>query len=338
MRPVFNDVVLLTPEAPTGGPEALHQLGHEINRLGGNAWQAYCGPQSRVDFGPDTIRCDATASTMPAYFAQYEPRPLREIRLKPGTLVVFPELMAAQAAPAPAAGYRRAIWWLSVDNALTVAPKLADIAYRRDLLADPALLHFHQSDYARVFLAAAGLASTALSDYTDPQFLAQSEDAARNPPIAQRANRLCFFPNKGAALARTFIVGLSLRNPVEIVPIHGMTKAQVRDTLFNAKIYVDFGHHPGKDRVPREAAVAGCIVLLHAQGAARHPADHPLPPEYLFTTADIAAGALQARVDAILDDPLPHLAAQAVYRAAVLRERAVFNAETRAAFFAADGA
>jgi hypothetical protein len=117
------------------------------------------------------------------------------------------------------------------------------------------------------------------------------------------------------------------------VPIRGMTKPQVRETLFAARIYLDFGGHPGKDRVPREAAIAGAIVLLHAAGAARHFTDHPLPPQYLFTDDDVTAGRLRDKVDAILDDPAAHFAAQRLYREAIRLERERFDLEVRSFFF-----
>ena len=31
---------------------------------------------------------------------------------------------------------------------------------------------------------------------------------------------------------------------------------------------VDLGHHPGKDRLPREAALAGCVTVVGRAGAA----------------------------------------------------------------------
>jgi hypothetical protein len=161
----------------------------------------------------------------------------------------------------------------------------------------------------------------------------QSRIASENAPIGARPNRICFFPNKGADLAARFIEQPSARHPVEFVPIRGMTKPEVRKTLFGARIYLDFGGHPGKDRVPREAAIAGAVVLLHAAGAARHFPDHPLPPEYLFTDDDIASGGLWERVEAILDDSSAHCAAQRFYREAILLERERFDLEVRSFFF-----
>jgi hypothetical protein len=112
-----------------------------------------------------------------------------------------------------------------------------------------------------------------------------------------------------------------------------MTKAQVRDTLFDARLYIDFGSHPGKDRVPREAAIAGAIVLLRAAGAANHFLDHPLPTDYLFTDDDVVSGALHRKVAMILDDPDRHFANQRIYRDAVLLERERFDLEVRSVFF-----
>ena len=212
--------------------------------------------------------------------------------------------------------YQRALWWLSLDNALPQNPELTDADYRQRFFADPGLVHFYQCDYVRTFLQANNAACYhALSDYTDPEFVHRSHIASDNPPIGARANRICFFPNKGAELAAQFIEQREAsRHTLDFVPIRGMTKPQVRKTLFGARIYLDFGGHPGKDRVPREAAVAGAVVLLHAAGAARHFTDHPLAAEYLFTDEDVASGRLREKVDAVLDAPETHFAAQRFYR------------------------
>jgi hypothetical protein len=333
MQKVFGDVLIFCPEAKTGGPEAMHQLGCQIARHGGTARMVYYSPISHIEVEGDLLRCHAEASPMPAHFAQYHPQVLDETRLTADTLIVFPEPLAKLAAMAEVR-YRRALWWLSLDNALPQNPELADEDWRRRFFADPGLTHFYQCDYVRAFLQGNGaIQYHALSDYTDPDFLHQGQVASANSPINERANRICFFPNKGADLAARFLEQPPSRHAVEFVPIRGMTKPEVRETLFGARIYLDFGGHPGKDRVPREAAIAGAVVLLHAAGAARHFPDHPLPPEYLFTDDDVASGRLWARVDAILDDSAAHFAAQRLYRDAILLERERFDLEVRSFFF-----
>ncbi len=334
MRPVFNEVLLLCPEVKTGGPEALHQLGHQIARHGGATRMVYYAPFSRIETDGSILRCHAEASPMPAHFAQYHPQVLRETQLGPDTLMVFPEPLSKLAAETDKV-YQRALWWLSLDNALPQNQDLLDADARRTLFADANLIHFYQSDYARRFLAASGAAQYfPLSDYTDPQFVHRSQVTSEVVPIEARRDVVCFFPNKGADRAARFLAGeAALRHRIDFVPIRDMTKAEVRETLFGARIYIDFGHHPGKDRVPREAAIAGAVVLLHAVGAATCFADHPLPAVYRFTEDDIASGALHARIDAILDDPAAHFAAQRLYRQAILLERERFDLEVRSFFF-----
>jgi hypothetical protein len=334
MRQVYDEVLLLCPEVKTGGPEALHQLGYQIAQHGGTARMVYYGPHSRIEVDGAILRCHADASPMPGHFAQYQPNVLRETRLGPNTLVVYPEPLSKLATEANG-GYQRAIWWLSLDNAMAQNQDLADLDTRHALFADPSLIHLYQSDYARHFLANGGAARFhPLSDYTDPQFVHRSQVTSDVVPIADRNNIVCFFPNKGAERAARFLQNAAiLRHEIDFVPIRDMTKAQVRETLFQARIYIDFGHHPGKDRVPREAAIAGAVVLLHAAGAANCFQDHPLPATYRFTEDDIASGALHRRIDAILDAPAAHFAAQRPYRQAILLEQERFDLEVRGFFF-----
>jgi hypothetical protein len=334
MRQVFDEVLLLCPEVKTGGPEALHQLGYRIARHGGTARMVYYAPHSRIEVDGDILRCHAETSPMPEYFAQYQPRVLRETRLGPETLIVFPEPLSKLAAESNR-GYRRAVWWLSLDNALPQNQDLLDADARRALFADPSLIHLYQSDYTRQFLTANGAAQYfPLSDYTDPQFVHRSLVTSEVVPIEARRDVVCFFPNKGAERAARFLAGnAALQHRIDFVPIRDMTKTQVRETLFGARIYIDFGHHPGKDRVPREAAIAGAVVLLHAAGAANCFLDHPLAAAYRFTEDDIASGALHRQVDAILDEPAEHFALQRLYRQAILLEQERFDLEVRNFFF-----
>ena len=41
-------------------------------------------------------------------------------------------------------------------------------------------------------------------------------------------------------------------------------------------IYIDFGEHPGKDRIPREAALRNLIVITNRNGAAVNNIDVPI--------------------------------------------------------------
>ena len=66
------------------------------------------------------------------------------------------------------------------------------------------------------------------------------------------------------------------------VPLIGMTTEEMRSCMSKSKVYVDFGNHPGKDRIPREAAISGCIVITGKRGAAAFAEDVCIPETYKF--------------------------------------------------------
>jgi hypothetical protein len=73
------------------------------------------------------------------------------------------------------------------------------------------------------------------------------------------------------------------RHPVPLTP------QDVRDLLRQAKVYIDWGPHPGMDRLPREAALAGCLVITNRQGSANFDTDVPIPTEYKVADFDTDA-------------------------------------------------
>ena len=59
-----------------------------------------------------------------------------------------------------------------------------------------------------------------------------------------------------------------------------MSRSEVVELLRSAKVYIDFGSHPGKDRIPREAASLGCCVITNLTGNASNFDDIPIKAEY----------------------------------------------------------
>ena len=69
---------------------------------------------------------------------------------------------------------------------------------------------------------------------------------------------------------------------VKSVKLYGMSRQQVKDELESSMVYVDFGHHPGRDRFPREACLSGAIVFTSRIGAALNPIDIPIDDWFKF--------------------------------------------------------
>ena len=117
------------------------------------------------------------------------------------------------------------------------------------------------------------------------------------------------------------------------MPIENMPAEAVHETLLKSQIYIDFGHHPGKDRIPREAAMSGNVVFLHERGAAAFHLDHPLDRFFLFTSADVSNGSLYERVRKVLAEPEKFFASQSTYHARIYFEREEFLTQVKMNFF-----
>jgi hypothetical protein len=69
------------------------------------------------------------------------------------------------------------------------------------------------------------------------------------------------------------------------------------------RLDTDVANHLSKDRVPREAAVAGSIVVLRSAETVKYFLSHPPSADCLFTDDDVASGALYYTATAMLGIP-----------------------------------
>jgi hypothetical protein len=259
--------ILCPAHLRTGGPEALHQLGHALVRLGHDARMVYIdgGLSIRLDEGGFAVP-DLPDAVHPDYLAYGVKRDWR-VDDRPGNAVVFPEVWSVllpwirQARPY--------WWWLSVDNALPALEHMGGLAFLRGSAA----VHLCQSRYARDWLAGHGIAGQPLSDHIAQGF----HDLAAMAPQA-RVRRVLYSP-KG----RDAVAALRRRAPeLDWVELSGFSTAEMQALFHTSLLYVDLGHHPGKDRMPREAALLGCCVITGRRGSAGNAEDVPIPPRYKF--------------------------------------------------------
>lgn len=339
LAPLYDQVVILCPEVKTGGPEALHQLGYHISRHGGKACMVYMGERSSYVLSENLVHCrNFSDSPMLDHFRVYLPSTYNKIELTDKSLLIYPEVLAQTARINSNSGhdYKTGIWWLSVDNAVRTLPQLMQDDFRRDFFSDDKIFHFCQSKYAEAFVLGSGAKKIfELFDYVDRSFYHRRMIPECFSPTQDRENTIAFFPRKGFELAAKFLETTSKSDHgLNFLPIHDMTKSQVREALFKSKIYIDFGSHPGKDRVPREAAIAGAVVLLHRAGAANFFQDHQLDDIYKFDMEDVQSGRLLEKVLLILSDAETHFSNQGIYRQNIALEYELFDLQVRSSFFA----
>ncbi len=258
--------ILCPANKATGGPELLHQLGYKLNMLGFPAKMLYLN----VIDGTDPV-CES--------YHKYQVPWCTKIEENEDTIVIVPEINIPLLHQL--ANFRCFIWWLSVDNAVYSKEDLANMQHHTNLI------HLAQSHYAINFLTNTLHIDSDkicyLSDYLNGEFFLQSESGSDS----ERDDVILFNPKKGFSKTAELIAKSDYQ--IKWQALSGLTPYGMRETMKKAKIYVDFGSHPGKDRIPREAAMCGCLVATNTTGSAAYSEDVPISSEYKFSETDSAS-------------------------------------------------
>lgn len=316
--PKFNKVLILCPgNVVTGGPEALHHLAHLLCNMGIDARMVYTPmgqrfevPEPYKDFGVQV--------------AEYEDAA--------GNLIVFPEIYPIQALKVKYA--KAAIWWLSLDNFLERrhVNKIRDkVRYWKGVVrgrrpfsgvaALKELIHFSQSHYSSEYLTGHGLEVVEFFEPINARFLRENLD----PGNVGRIDEILFNPTKGKDITRK----LMERFPDwKFTPLKGFNREELSQKFSTSKVYIDFGHHPGRDRLPREAAMHGCCVVTGLLGSARNPIDIPISDEYKLDTDQLNFEEnFEGLISNIFEDFGAHHNRFNLYRMRIMSEPEVFKSQ-----------
>lgn len=231
--------------AVAGGVESLFQLCDAINNLGGEGIMLWDKQHK---------------NPIPSKYSHYNIKQTTEVEDIIENWVIYPEVWTEKIGVYK--NMKTCIWWLSVTNN---HGKFKDFSNSN-------ITHFYQSFYALDFLHKNNVdCYLPLFDYINANYTEQEYD------FTKKENIVCFNPIKGADMTSQIIN----QNPnIKFVPIINMQENQVIDLLKISKIYMDFGHHPGRDRIPRESAILGNCVLTNLKGAAGFHNDIPIGKKY----------------------------------------------------------
>jgi hypothetical protein len=333
---LFRKVFVYYPRGKqSGGPEALHQLVDSLRRQGVDAFLvAY--PHTRTNERVPLYACydapeaDAVEDTSDSAVVAGEGQ--------------YPLLLQVRRAEV-------FCWWLAIESSLLYqslrlpylrsyeAPRNPALGAAKDLVIsmrgyarralyrDSHFTHVTQSEYAWSFLAdRKRLPPTMLSDFTARQahVSAYGRSTSERGGVTYNATKADYITRQVAELCPD----------VEFIPIRGMAQDQVYETLGRSSIYLDLGAHPGKDRIPREAALAGCVVSVALRGAGAYSADVPIPFDHKVRLDGNMVENAVGTVQAVLKDRAGSFARQSSYRSAISREQTVFDAEVNAIFVA----
>jgi len=149
-----------------------------------------------------------------------------------------------------------------------------------------------QSHYAQGFLRERlGIDSLMMRDYVDSKEIDEEVGQADKPVVL-------YNPYKGREL--TDIV-IEMMPHCLFRPIRNMTRLEVSEALNAADLYLDLGHFPGRDRIPREAIIQRCPVLLAKRGAGRNSFDFNVPETFKVDLSESEPLDVKDKIDRILE-------------------------------------
>ena len=256
-------VVACPRGSKTGGPEALHQL---VMALSSGAHEAVLWDPYYSDGLEEATN----------YYTQYEVQWTESPPVE-GDVLVVPEVMG-ELIPRFYGQCQCVFWWLSIDNFFVANKFPLDVL----LALFPKVIHAAQSHYAQDFLRQQGVESVMLSDYLNAEFVSKYRNDFSLGETANRQFDVAINTAKGfdrASKVMTTCLNLNF------VLLENMSREEVISNLSNSKIYLDLGTHPGTDRIPREAALLGCVIVTNKRGSAGNQIDVSIDRE-LFKHSD----------------------------------------------------
>lgn len=311
----MNKVVVCCPgNSVTGGPELIHQFVDALNTRNVNASILYYPFDKSYD--------------IPDAYKKYSVDKVEIQSVTEGDLVVVPEV--ATGLINNFKRNKKFLWWLSVDNYFgykDIKPIKEKVRHFRDILIKKKMsineikkakvINLVQSQYAKDFLLSHGMNSMALTDYLNEEHLEQLVD------YSKKKKQIAYNPKKGVKHTKKLMLKFK---EIEFIPIQNMSAIEVKALLQSSMVYIDFGKHPGKDRFPREAAMAGCCIITGKEGSAANSIDVKIPSRYKLDTSSMKfEDEFNRLVGTIFSDFNACVSDFKDYRTVIASEKQLFN-------------
>lgn len=195
------------------------------------------------------------------------------------------------------------VWWLSGMRVFKISSYLG-------------FGHLTQSHFAKKIIDAHGYNSIQLSDYIhDMDFT--SIPAYQRDIVAFNGGR-----------SANSVLSMNLPPKMKLKPLIGYSDEEVKEILERTCLYVDFGVHPGKDRGPREAAIAHALVVTNRINAANDSEDLPIPSLFKIENYRNCAPAREMLID-FFDNYNNYIIQQNEYREHIFQQKSIFLKEVK---------
>lgn len=339
---MYKKVFVFVPaKIPCGGVELAHQL---VDFLQSNKQDAY------IVYAEDMK--NRRAEPVMDVYKRYNIITTIEIEDAPQNILVLPEIAFDMAKLYP--NMKIACWWMSVDNFVqhelhyhqfhwntkkniyqNIRKWIHVMIYHLPIKAFDILdylrkqqsrvIHLYQSQYACEYIKRKNLTQYyPLSDYINLELLPQS-----TIDKTKKENIILYNPKKGLEFTQKLRASIP---EYSFIALEGMTRQELNAYFDKAKLYIDFGHFPGKDRLPREAVMHDCCIITGKDGAAAFFEDVPISDEYKFESKITNIPAIKNKIIEIMNSYDVKSLEFEEYKKIVLQEQNIFHREIESLF------
>lgn len=328
----YNKIYVLSPaNLATGGIELSHQLVSILRDKGLDAYIVYL----------DKMKISESQNITKEYL-KYNIKSTAEILDEEENLLVLPEIYFDYMFDYTK--IQLGFWWMSVDNHYNAACFWDCLKFNKSLKAkihivkefllhgnynyknsitkikveEKRIMHFYQSHYAQFHLYSLGFSKVLpLSDFINSDILSNVNDV-------KKENIVLYNPKKGLAFSKKIIS----RNPkIKFIPLFGYSRDELNSLFDKAKIYMDFGNFPGKDRLPREAVIHNCCIITGMNGASFFYEDLPISEKYKLQSNSHSLDKVSKLINDIFENYTDRINDFSYMKKTILDERKTFELE-----------
>ena len=330
IAPSAKIYVLCPAEIATGGPEALHQLTYHLRKQGFDAYMYY-------------VPNDVSNPVHPQYEIYQAPY-TTQLENDEKNVIVLPETFLPPLYQKEFSKMRKVIWWLSVPYYFEclepwkerirkkkfyglksfLSPSKYPPLPTLERISKMQLYNIRHSFFSETFLKENHIRVTGkISDYMNQSFFNKVKANIIREDI------VLYNPKKNGEFLKQI---MDASPDINWVPVENLSPDGVAELMNRSKVYVDFGFHPGKERMPREACIMKCCMVIGKDGSAKYAEDMPIPEMYRFEKDENKIPEIINRIRICLSNYSEQIKSFEGYQQELAEEEATFKSDIAALF------
>ena len=341
-----NLYILAPAGVATGGPECLHQLGYKLKKI-------FKLKNVNMVYLP-------LNNSKPVH-KNYKPYQLRYsnfIEDNQNNILIIPEHYSFLKFSLNFKKIKKVIWWLSIDNYFAFKFNEENPKFLRSLIKIPfniislinrllryqfgiltyhdylkfyykffkinnqkeihqASFHLAQSFYAYNYLKKDLSNIELLYDYQNQKGIGNIKNQGK-----RKTDLICY-----SHKSNDFLDLVKSNSKVKFIKLENLNTNQIVNIFSKTKIYIDFGYHPGKDRMPREAVLFNNCIITNYKGSAKNKNDIPINEEFKFHERSRNITKIKSKINKILINYKNELKKFKRYKKQILMEEKTFKSQ-----------